>query len=75
MVQSNNEEKNPLNLAQNLYFNSDVKIKSSYNESSQGKVYFGNEKTTGIKVVIKEYAQSNYRDFLRESYILSKIER
>ena len=50
-------------------------IEYSYDGTSQGKIYFGTEQTTGITVVIKEYLQPSYRDLLRELYILSKIEK
>ena len=46
----------------------------SFNGTSQGKIYFGVENATQVTIVIKEYNYTNYRDLLRELYILSKIE-
>ena len=57
-----------------LYFESDVIVDYSFDGTSQGKIYFGVERTTQVTAVVKEYKYTNYRDLLRELYILSKIE-
>ena len=63
-----------LNTGEHLYFKNEIDIELSHDCTSQGELFFGSEKKSGVSVVIKEYKRNNYRDLLRELYILSKIE-
>ena len=69
-----NQNQVQLKIGEHLYFKNDIDIELSHDGTSQGELYFGAEKKSGVSVVIKEYTRTNYRDLLREIYILSKIE-
>ena len=63
-----------LQLRSNLLFAKDVDFESTLTKSAQSNIHFGKEKTTGLKVVVKEYNQNHAKGLFRELRIFQYIE-
>ena len=56
-------------------FKNDVKINKTKSDSSQGVIHFGNEVSTGVKIVVKQFGGSNMRGMFHELKIFTFIEK
>ena len=57
-----------------LFYLEEVLVEKSSADSAQSIVYFGHETILGIRVVIKQYMRSCFRNMLREIKIFSLLE-
>ena len=57
------------------FFNEVVEVEQVISDSSQATVFLGREKTLGIRVVLKQYLEPQFKGILRELKIFTELEK